>query len=208
MIIISIASQKGGAGKTTLACAIAVAAETAGLSTVLIDLDPQASATVWATLRPAPTPVVTGATPDRLVPVLEASRLAGARLVVIDTAPHSAHAAMEAARLAHLVLVPCRPAAPDLAAIGTTIELARQVARAPVAVVSSAPVRNPLTDQARAAIARYGIDCAPVVIHQRIDHVHAATVGLTAQELAPDGKAAAEVEGLWTWLRSGALNIG
>ena len=56
MFVVSIASQKGGAGKTTVACALAVAAEHAGLAAVLIDLDPQGSATKWSELREAPPP--------------------------------------------------------------------------------------------------------------------------------------------------------
>ena len=59
MLPLEFISQKGGAGKTTLACATAVAAERAGLATVLIDLDPQASASKWSDLRTLETPVVT-----------------------------------------------------------------------------------------------------------------------------------------------------
>ena len=48
MLILTFLSQKGGAGKTTLACAMAVAGENAGRATVLVDLDPQGTATKWA----------------------------------------------------------------------------------------------------------------------------------------------------------------
>ena len=41
MKIVAILSQKGGAGKTTLALQLAGAASAAGLSSVVIDLDPQ-----------------------------------------------------------------------------------------------------------------------------------------------------------------------
>ena len=208
MFVVSISSQKGGAGKTTLACALAVAAEHAGLPAVLIDLDPQGSATKWRELREAAAPVVTPAEPDRLSPILEAARTAGARLAVIDTAPHSVHAALEAAQAADLVLVPCRPATADVSAIGATIDLARDADRAVTVVLNAAPVRHPINDQARSAILAYDVDCAPVVIHQRIDHVHAWTAGRTAQELAPRSKAAAELAALFAWLSHGALPLG
>ena len=56
MRILTLASQKGGAGKTTLAAHIAVEAERAGAGPVaLIDLDPQGSLAAWWNSREAPT---------------------------------------------------------------------------------------------------------------------------------------------------------
>ena len=57
----------------------------------------------------------------------------------------------------------------------------------------------------REAIARYGINTVPAVIHQRIDHVHAYTAGLSAAELAPRSKAARELDALFAWITQGAL---
>ena len=205
MLTLTVLSQKGGAGKTTLACAIAVAGESAGRATVLVDLDPQGTASKWAELREAKTPVITATSPDRLSAVLSAARDAGAQFIVIDTAPHVSDAALEAARAANMVLIPCRPSAADLSAIGASVELVRQAGVPAHAVLNAAPVRNPLTDQAREAIARYGINTVPAVVHQRIDHVHAYTAGLAATELAPRGKAAAELEALFAWITQGAL---
>ena len=200
MLTLTLLSQKGGAGKTTLACALAVAGERAGRATVLIDLDPQGTASKWAELREADTPVVTATRPERLSAVLDAARSGEAQLVVIDTAPHVSEAALEAAGAADMVLIPCRPSAADLTAIGASIELARQGAAPTHAILNAAPVRNPLIEQAREAIARYGINTVPVVVHQRIDHVHAYTAGLCAGELAPRGKAARELEALFAWI--------
>jgi chromosome partitioning protein len=53
MKTVAIISQKGGVGKTTLALHLAVAAERDGKTTVIIDLDPQASAATWKDLRSA-----------------------------------------------------------------------------------------------------------------------------------------------------------
>ena len=197
---IAYISQKGGSGKTTLACATAVACEAAGARAVLIDLDPQASAAQWGDLRAADTPIVTSAQAARLRPVLHAARSGGARTAIIDTAPHSADAALATIREADLVLIPCRPAAADLGAIGATIDLTRVAPTPAWVVINSAPVRGPLVRQAEEAIDRYGLRTAPVVIHQRIDHVHAFTDGLAATELAPAGKAAREIRQLFAWI--------
>ena len=68
---------------------------------------------------------------------------------------------------------------------------------------------TPRASRARqAALARYEVEIAPVVVHHRIDHVHAFTSGRTAQEAAPRSKAAAELEALFTWLRKGAFDLG
>ena len=208
MYIVAVLSQKGGAGKTTVACALAVAAEAAGRTAVLVDLDPQGTATTWGRLREADTPVVTTIDVGRLGPVLEAARDAGAALAVVDTAPHVSDDAYQAAAAADRVLIPCRAAAADLAAIGATVALVRQAGTPANAVLNAAPIRSPLVDQARAALDGYGIEAAPVVLHQRVDHVHAYTRGQTAAEYAPRGKAAAELRQLFAWLTQGDLDLG
>ena len=88
---------KGGTGKTTLACALAVAAERAEIPAALVDIDPQVSAATWADRREATSPSVVGAQAPRLDRVLDASRNAGAELCIIDTAPHASDAALAAA---------------------------------------------------------------------------------------------------------------
>jgi chromosome partitioning protein len=52
--IITIAQQKGGAGKTTLAVQLATAMRQAGRSVAMVDIDPQASLTAWMRIRIGP----------------------------------------------------------------------------------------------------------------------------------------------------------
>ena len=58
MKTVAILSRKGGTGKTTIATNLAIAAEKAGHTTALIDLDPQASAAKWGDSRNGDTPAV------------------------------------------------------------------------------------------------------------------------------------------------------
>src|SRR5215212_8248587 len=89
MKTLAVISQKGGAGKTTLALHLAVGAVVAGKSAAVVDLDPQASAAGWRDTRTAEEPAVVSAQAARLSQVLEVARGNGADLAVIDTAPHS-----------------------------------------------------------------------------------------------------------------------
>ena len=80
MTTIAILSQKGGAGKTTLAINLAGAAEAAGHQVVIIDLDPQASAKAWYDRRGKEHPVVVSAQAAALAEVLATRRHARGRL--------------------------------------------------------------------------------------------------------------------------------
>lgn len=199
MKTVALISQKGGAGKTTLALHLAVAAIQAGKSAAVIDLDPQASAAGWRDSRQGEEPAVVSAQAARLGQVLEAARRAGADLAIIDTAPHSESSALAAARAADLILIPCRPAILDLRAIGSTIDLARLAGKPAAVVLNAVPPRGGLGDEATAAVGGYSVPLAPVRLTQRAAFVHALTAGQTAQEYEPEGKAAEEIAQLYAW---------
>jgi len=206
MKIIAVISQKGGAGKTTLAINLAVAAELAGVRSVtLVDLDPQASASVWGDNREALTPRVESAQANRLQQCLDRARADGGGFTVIDTAPHSETAALAAARAADLILIPCRPAVLDLHAIGTTIDLARLAGTPAAVVLNSIPSRGALADEAAEAVAGYEVTLAPVRIVQRAAYVHSLTCGKSIQEFEPRGKGAEEIDRLYRWICGSAV---
>lgn len=200
MYTIAVISQKGGAGKTTLALHLAVASEHAGKRAAIIDLDPQASASRWKDRREGSTPAVVSSHASRLLEVLQAAREHGADLAIIDTAPHSETSALNAARAADLILIPCRPSILDLQAISTTVDIARLANKMAFAVLNHIPPRGTMGEEARAAIALYNLPLAPAHLVQRNAFVHSLTEGLTAQEYEPEGKAAQEVQSLFAWL--------
>jgi chromosome partitioning protein len=201
MKILSILSQKGGTGKTTLAINLAVtAARHFDGRVTLIDLDPQASAANWRDSRSESAPEVVSAQANRLSHHLEEARQSGCRWVVIDTAPHSESAALAAARAADLVLIPCRPAILDLRAIGNTIELIRLASTPGAVVLNAVPARGSLADEAAEAVAGYEVPLVPVRLTQRSAFMHSLTVGKGIQEYEPRGKGARELQQLFEWV--------
>ena len=200
MKALAIISQKGGAGKTTIALHLAVAAVYDGKSTAIIDLDPQASAASWGDSREGENPSVISTQPSRLDKVLDAANNAGADLAIIDTAPHSESASLAAARVADYILVPCRPAILDIRAISHSIDLVKLAGKPASIVLNTVPPRGSLAEEAAAAVETYGFPVCPVHIGQRAAFLHALTAGMTAQEYEPQGKAAEEISRLYKWM--------
>ena len=92
MKTIALIAQKGGTGKTTLALSLAIAAEQAGVSSLIIDLDPQATACNWSDRRGQETPLIIDAQPARLPNALEKAKEGGINLALIDTPARSEQA--------------------------------------------------------------------------------------------------------------------
>lgn len=201
MKVIVIASQKGGAGKTTLAINLAVEAERRERSVAIVDIDPQASATQWGDSRKEDAPVVMSVQATRLEHTLDELEKAGADYVFIDTAPHAESAALTAIRKADLVIVPCRPAILDLRAIGNTIELIKLAKSKNSLVLFNAVLpRSNILREAEEAVNSLGISTCPLYITQRIAFSNAITAGLSVQEYEPTGKAAQEIKEIFDWL--------
>lgn len=200
MKTLAILSRKGGTGKTTLATNLAVAAVMAGHTTVLLDLDPQSSAAKWGDRREQDTPAVISTHSERISNILDVAAENGATLAILDTAPHTEAAALDAARAAHMVLVPCKPALIDLQAIGSTMDVIHLAKVSARIVFNSVPSRGDLTEQAREAVAIYDVVCAPCDVGHRIAFVHGYNAGLAAQEFEPNGKASKEIRALYVYL--------
>lgn len=203
MRTIAILSQKGGSGKTTIALHLAVAGERQGQAVALIDLDPQASAAGWKDSRKGDTPCVVALPSSRLEQALRTAEEGGADIALLDTAPHAETPALQAAKAADLILIPCRPGILDLRAIGPTADIVKLAGKPAYVVLNAMPPRaTALLADARKAVAVYGIDIAPVSIQQRAAYSHALTGGQTAEEYEPDGKAAEEIAQLYSWMRT------
>ncbi len=201
MKTLAVIAQKGGAGKTTIALNLAVEARRRGMSVIVLDLDPQASAAAWSDWRGNDDIPLVAVPSTRLTHVLKEALEASIGLVVIDTPPAADGAAVAAARAADLILIPVRASAFDLDAIRTTVELMRVVQRPAFALLNALPPRaTKLQQEAAALIKEAGLPLVSVEVTERSAFRHAALLGLGVMEFEPAGKAAAEIARLYDWL--------
>ncbi|MFT8259151.1 MAG: ParA family partition ATPase (plasmid) [Candidatus Symbiodolus clandestinus] len=202
MYIISFLSQKGGSGKTTLAVHTAVAAHQDGERVVVIDTDPQKSASTWGETRTTEMPVVATVAVSNVDKVIEAACNEKMTLAIIDTAPHASPDAVQVARKANLVVIPCRPTAFDIAAAGNAVDIVKAAGANSVFVLSACPFRSPEIRETRGILEReYGLPVAPTCITDRRAFARAIASGRAVTEFESDGKAADEIRALWSWLR-------
>ena len=200
MRTIAMISQKGGVGKTTLAIHLATALEAEGLQTLLVDLDPQTSAAEWKDARQAERPYVMAVPSSRLVKTLGTARENGADVVILDTAPHSEGTALEAARAADLILVPCQPSIMDLRAMRKTADILSYLKKPTYAVLNEVAPQGTVADEAAKAItAQFNMLVCPIRLGQRVAFNRCLLAGQTAQEYEPQGKAAQEITALLQW---------
>ena len=128
--IITVAQQKGGAGKTTLVAHLAVSLMQRGLSVALVDIDPQASLSYWYDARQESFgDEETGLTHSKISgwrTQREVEELAASHdVVLIDSAPHAEMETKTAIRAASLVVIPVQPSPMDFWATQPTLDLAK-----------------------------------------------------------------------------------
>jgi chromosome partitioning protein len=200
MQIVTVASQKGGAGKTTLAAHLAVEAKRTDTGPVaVVDTDPQGSLAAWWNTRDAATPLFASVEIARLPEHLRVLQRHRVELVVIDTPPALTEMIRAAIAVADLVVIPCRPSPHDLRAVGVIVEMAEASGTPFCFVVNGATPRTTIALQAVRALAQHG-KVAPVTLHQRIDFASSMVDGRTVGELNPQSRSAAEVTSLWTYV--------
>jgi len=197
VIKIAIISQKGGAGKTTLAINLAVEAERNNLSSLLIDLDPQSSATEWSDSRQQNYPVVLSSHASRMDKLIEKAEVNNASFIFIDTAPHSENSALEAAKIADLVLIPCRAGILDIKAIQSSLNICRLANVKSVVILNALPAQPFIAEEARQAIETIGGNVFEYTLGQRIIFSHAMTAGLGVVEFDLKSKAAQEIQNIF-----------
>jgi chromosome partitioning protein len=201
MDVITLASRKGGAGKSTLTAQLAAQAHALGKRVTVIDADSQGSLSLWHSRRADGAVKLT--TAERgLERAIAFAMIEGADYVFIDTAPTMWVVVQEAIRAATLVLIPARPGFFDLAAVTETVKTARALAKPYAVVINAAPVKRDekeagLVAQSRAYFDGLQIPVWAGQISQRAGFQSTLAAGASAAEIGPATAAGTEIAGLW-----------
>lgn len=202
--IITIAQQKGGSGKTTLAVQLAVCWAGDGKKVAIVDIDPQASVSAWHSVRCRTLDDASGGG-------IHLSTISGWRLgteldrlrrefdvVVVDSPPHAESEARAAVRAADLVLLPVQPSPMDIWAIAPTIAVAQKERRAFLVVLNRMPSRSRLSDQVLHDLSEQKLPVALASLGNRQVFAASMMEGRGVTEVAPRTPAADEIRALAT----------
>lgn len=200
---IAMVTQKGGAGKTTLAICLAVAAREAGENVCLVDLDPMGSLAHWGNRRKSEDVLVMAAASGELPGVMSQLEMLGATLVIVDTPAGDSEVAAAAIDATDFCLVPARPNIFDVAASGATLNRLKVHQRDYAFVLNQCPPQRQTLriQQGIDALAAMGALLTPLVA-SRADYQEAARKALGVTELNASGAAAAEMRELWLSIRA------
>lgn len=194
--IITIAQQKGGAGKTTLAAHLGVMLSEFGLNVAMIDVDPQGSLSEWYKLRcqhaDTVSPIDLVQTTGGHLPS-EIRRLSPQNdFIIVDSPPHADNTAREAVKHSDLVIIPMQPSPLDLWATQATLKMARK-AKVPVKMVLNrvnlqAKLSQKMRDEMK--------DLSLCMFGNRVIYASSLLSGKGVSEIAPNSPATHEIETL------------
>jgi chromosome partitioning protein len=199
MKVLTVANRKGGAGKSTCAAHIAIEAVKDGLRVILIDMDPQKTLEMWWQKSEEENPFLIETTAKDLQGVVEKLTNKNFDLCIIDTPGDASVNAISGIKNADLILIPSKPTAPDLAAIGRTISMVEENQKSFIFVITQGIVRTKATLQAASVLSQFGA-VAPSVISNRTSYATAMGQGASASFY--DKSAEEEINLVWAFIKS------
>lgn len=172
--IITIATSKGGAGKTTIAELLLGATADTGLRVAAIDADLNHSLQDWVTqFNRYPVSIHHELDEGKIIPTVEALR-DNHDLIIIDTAGAATQATVFAIGCADLVLIPCQLSSADVIEANKTAQLVKSAAAMSRQTI---PARVVLTDynpgtviagHVENELAAYGLETLPTRLNRLV----------------------------------------
>lgn len=203
MKTIAVLSRKGGAGKTTLAVNLAIAAHLAGRAVTLADADPQRSATDSLRARSGPGPDLAETSAGKVFQIRSAAERADMDYLFIDTPAAPEAEVVQIANCVDFCILVCRPSFLDIASITRSAEMVRRLGKPSMIVLNQAPARRngleaPAVLKAVEALRFTGLSIAPTGLRSRVMFQQAIAQGRSTLEWSPRDPAAQEVAVLWS----------
>jgi chromosome partitioning protein len=197
--IITIAQQKGGAGKTSLAAHLAATwSVDKGRRVALFDLDPQKSLTHWFEVRSEKmgdenTMILCPSQGWRVSAELTRAKR-DADVIVIDSPGRDDLGTRTAVRAADIVVMPVQPSPIDVWASKPTLELIAKEGTPALIVLNRLPSRAKLTDHLIVDLKRGSVPIARSALGNRISFASSLVEGMGITEAEPHSVAAAEIK--------------
>ena len=185
--VITVAQQKGGSGKTTLAAHLALGFRAEGKTVGLIDLDPQGSLGRWYMTRfeadESACERLEFATSSAWGISMEVRKMVNVcDVVVIDTPPKVDSDLRPALRVAHLVVVPISVGHMDLWATEGVMDLADRENKPVLLVLNRTRSGTRLGAEVMEAARKLGAPLAEAAVAQRVGYAEAMGHGRGAME--------------------------
>jgi chromosome partitioning protein len=177
----SFVQQKGGSGKSTICTNLAVCGEDQGETVLIVDLDPQTSATLWHSERGTNKPLVLDGKPDKLTQIIESASTLGVTLCLIDSPSKLDEIALAAIRVADMVVCPTLPDLFNLGSLQDTVQLLEAAGKVPatVGVINNIDKagEEARIGEATAVMEKFKMTVCPVAIRHRQEVQVAAQKG-------------------------------
>ncbi|WP_269716940.1 nucleotide-binding protein [Caulobacter sp. NIBR2454] len=207
MKTIAVLSRKGGAGKTTLAINLAIAAYLDGRAVTLADADPQRSATDSLRARTEPGPELAETSAGKVFQIRAAAERSGMDYLFVDTPAAPEAEVVQVANCVDFCILVCRPSFLDIASITRSAEMVRRLGKPAMIVLNQAPARRngfeaPAVLKAIEALRFSGLPIAPTGLRSRVMFQQAIARGRSTLEWSPKDPAAQEVALLWSSLEA------
>jgi len=182
--IITVAQQKGGAGKTTIAANLAVALSRLGKSVSLLDTDPQGSLGRWfMTRREAGDPGMGFSTASAWGVSYECDKLRGeADFVLVDTPPKIDSDLKPAIRESDLVIVPVSASQVDVWATEGVLDMANREKAEVMVVLNRTKAGTRVADDVDKSLKSLGVKRAKTTLGHRVAFPETMGVGKGVQE--------------------------
>jgi chromosome partitioning protein len=176
--VITVAQQKGGVGKSTIATHLAVAFAQQGYSTMLFDTDPQGTCTHWHAQRKKDDIGLIATSGWRLTRDLSMARESN-DIIIIDTPPHAEMDIKVSVRAADMVIVPIQPSPADVWAVKETFNTISGESRQCMVVLNRVVHRANITEDTKQKLKQLEIPVAETEIGSRVLFAASMESGLT-----------------------------